>query len=45
MLRAPVPDDVSRLGRLHAETWHAAYAGLLPDRVLAEITVENRTAL
>lgn len=44
MLRAPVPADSAALGRLHAETWHAAYAGLLPDRVLADVTVEARTA-
>ena len=45
MLRAPVPADSAILGRLHAETWHAAYAGLLPDWVLADVTVEARTAL
>lgn len=44
MLRAPVPTDSAELGRLHAETWHAAYTGLLPDWVLAEVTVEARTA-
>lgn len=44
MLRAPTPEDVSALGRLHAETWHDAYTGLLPDWVLAEITVERSTA-
>ena len=44
MLRAPVSADSGALGRLHAETWHAAYTGLLPDRVLADVTVEARTA-
>ena len=45
IIRKPLPADVSALGRLHAEAWQAAYAGQMPDALLATVTVERRTAM
>lgn len=45
LIREPKPDDASALGRLHAGAWQAAYKDLLPAGLLANVTVERRTAL
>ena len=34
LIRPAVFDDAARLGRVHVETWRAAYRGLLPDDYL-----------
>jgi ribosomal protein S18 acetylase RimI-like enzyme len=44
-IREPVPRDAAALGRLHAEAWQVAYGGLMPAGLLAETTVERRTAM
>ncbi len=41
-VRRAVPDDADAIARIHVETWRAAYAGLLPDHVLASLDVEAR---
>lgn len=41
-VRPAVPDDADAIARIHVETWRAAYAGLLPDDVLASLDVEAR---
>ena len=34
-IRRATRDDASAIGRVHVETWQSAYAGLLPDAMLA----------
>ena len=43
LIREPTSEDVAALGRLHAEAWQSAYAGLMPAEVLGRVTVERRT--
>jgi GNAT superfamily N-acetyltransferase len=43
--REATPDDVLDIGRVHALSRRAAYAGLLPDRALARITTESQAAV
>nr|WP_240895095.1 N-acetyltransferase [Kineococcus siccus] len=50
MVRAATRDDAGDLARIHVETWHAAYPGIVPDSLLATMTLDTaverwRTAL
>jgi ribosomal protein S18 acetylase RimI-like enzyme len=37
-------DDAAAIGRVHVETWQAAYAGLLPDTMLAGMSDVRQSA-
>lgn len=41
-VRPAVPTDAHALAVIHVETWRAAYTGLIPDAVLAALSVEER---
>ncbi|MEX0807242.1 MAG: GNAT family N-acetyltransferase [Dongiaceae bacterium] len=36
--------DARAIAQIHVETWRAAYAGILPDRVMLEMSVDSKTA-
>lgn len=36
--------DAEALGRIHSRTWQAAYAGIIPDEFLIQLTSESRAA-
>jgi GNAT superfamily N-acetyltransferase len=38
-------DDADAIGRIQVESWRAAYAGLMPDEVIAGFDVESRQQL
>lgn len=42
VVRRAVPEDAAAIGRIHVETWQAAYAGLLPAEFLAGLDVRER---
>ena len=42
LVRLAVPGDAAAIARVHVESWHAAYAGLMPAAVLDAFTVEAR---
>lgn len=37
-IRPAQAEDASAIGRIHVETWRDTYAGMLPDRVLVEMS-------
>jgi GNAT superfamily N-acetyltransferase len=37
--------DAEAIARVHVETWHSTYAGLVPDDYLVRMTVEDLTAM
>jgi GNAT superfamily N-acetyltransferase len=39
------PGDAAAIGALHVASWRETYAGLLPDAMLAALSVEARTAM
>ena len=41
-VRRATPDDARSIAEIHVETWRAAYAGVMPQRVLDELDVEAR---
>jgi GNAT superfamily N-acetyltransferase len=41
IVRRAVLDDAEDLGRVHVVSWRAAYAGLVPDSLLAGLSVET----
>jgi len=43
-IRGATPDDAAAIAIVQVRTWHAAYAGLLPQEHLDRRTVELRTA-
>lgn len=43
-VRRALPGDAAAIAAVHVRTWHAAYAGLLPQEHLDRRTVELRTA-
>lgn len=45
MLRRARIGDVGQLGALHVESWKEAYAGLLPEDMLADLSIEARSAM
>jgi ribosomal protein S18 acetylase RimI-like enzyme len=42
-LRKAREQDARQIAMIHVNSWRAAYAGLLPDDVLARLSVEKRT--
>jgi len=43
MLRIATLDDVPGIARVHVDSWRTTYAGLMPDSILANISLERRT--
>jgi GNAT superfamily N-acetyltransferase len=43
-VRPARPDDAADIGRIQVETWRTAYATILPEPVLAGLSVEAATA-
>ena len=43
-VRLAVPDDSDAVARIQVESWRTAYAGLMPETVLAGLSVEHRAA-
>lgn len=43
--RRATPEDAEALGRVHVQAWHEAYAGLMPDAVLARLDPLQRAAM
>jgi GNAT superfamily N-acetyltransferase len=43
-IRRGVPEDAAGVAVTHVASWRAGYAGLLPDSLLASLSVEERTA-
>jgi ribosomal protein S18 acetylase RimI-like enzyme len=37
-VRRAVPDDAAAIARIHVDTWRDTYAGILPDRVLLNMS-------
>ena len=44
-IRHPTADDVPALAAVHVQSWRDAYDGLLPDDLIASVTVERRTVM
>lgn len=44
-LRAAVPADAPRIAQAHVACWRETYAGMLPDEVLATLSVPERAAM
>ncbi|HEX7041129.1 MAG TPA: hypothetical protein VF202_13505 [Trueperaceae bacterium] len=42
LIRAAKPEDALAIGRVHVDPWRTTYRGLLPDAVLAALSVEQR---
>jgi len=40
-IRVAGPPDAAAIARIHVETWRDAYAGILPDRVLLNMSVSR----
>lgn len=45
MLRKANRVDAAELGALHVASWHETYTGILPDEMLAGLSVDARTAM
>lgn len=43
MLRVAALADVPGIARVHVDSWRTTYAGLIPDSILANISLERRT--
>jgi len=43
-LRPAKPSDARAIGRIHVETWRAAYPGMVPDQTLIGMTVDGKAA-
>lgn len=43
-VRPAEPADAAGIAAVHVRSWQEAYAGLVPERVLAALDVERRTA-
>ena len=39
-----MPGDARGIARVHVETWRSAYAGILPDRVIVQMSVDDKAA-
>lgn len=44
-LRKATQADAAALGALHVASWHETYTGVIPDEMLAELSVDARTAM
>lgn len=45
MLRRATIDDAGKLGTVHVASWRESYAGILPDHMLAGLSIEGRSAM
>jgi ribosomal protein S18 acetylase RimI-like enzyme len=43
-IRRAVPGDARGIARVHVETWRSAYAGILPDKVIVQMSVDDKAA-
>lgn len=43
MLRVATLEDASGIARVHVDSWRTTYAGLMPDSILANISLDKRT--
>jgi ribosomal protein S18 acetylase RimI-like enzyme len=43
-IRRARPGDARGIARVHVETWRSAYAGILPDRVIVQMSVDEKAA-
>jgi GNAT superfamily N-acetyltransferase len=44
-LRRATQTDAAAIGALHVTSWRETYSGLLPSKMLAELSVDTRTAM
>jgi ribosomal protein S18 acetylase RimI-like enzyme len=44
-LRSAIPSDAAALGALHVASWRETYAGILPNEMLASLSVDARAAM
>ena len=40
-IRPARPDDADAIARINVETWRDAYTGILPDRVLVNVSISR----
>lgn len=45
LIRAAKPEDAIAIGHVHVASWRTTYRGLMPDSVLAALSVEQRAAM
>lgn len=45
MVRVATLTDVPGIARVHVDSWRTTYAGLMPDTILANISLEKRTRM
>jgi hypothetical protein len=43
VVRPAVLDDVDQLARIHVDTWRATYTGLVPDTMIAGLSLTSCT--
>src|SRR4051794_14010383 len=43
-VRQATPEDAAQVARVYIESWHDAYAGILPNRLLCAMTAKGQTA-
>jgi len=43
-IRRAIPGDARGIARVHVETWRSAYAGILPDQVIVQMSVDDKAA-
>ncbi|MBV9571781.1 MAG: GNAT family N-acetyltransferase [Alphaproteobacteria bacterium] len=43
-VRQALPGDAAEVARVYIESWHDAYAGILPNRLLCAMTTRGQTA-
>ena len=43
-VRLATPSDAEAIGVVHVDSWRAAYRGIVPDQILAGLSVERRAA-
>ena len=41
-VRAALPTDAHGIARVHVDSWRTTYAGMVPDKVLARLSYDNR---
>src|SRR4029453_19497939 len=41
--REATPDDAASVARVHVQSWHQSFKGIVPDSFLQKLTVETRT--
>ncbi len=44
-IRRAATGDAAAIGRVYVETWRSAYAGILPDRMLVEMSIARQQAV